>query len=192
MAAATGFFLQRGSDYPQLAKCRLFVRVVLSLFVSKRNMIMELIPELESWFKHCRASRQWHTAWEGDCAGSTLFLSGMALASGDISRVTKKYRRLAPCRSLVLVLFNGVGGMTKFCPKVAGICPGLSRNLSRSGLILSRLGACFLRIGSQKIDGSSVKIDGDSGAFESVVRCVPVLADPSRARARLGQTYGSV
>jgi len=132
-----------------------------------------------------------YNVWEGDCAGSTLFLSGMAFATGVISGVAKNYRRLAPCRLLVLVLFSGVGGMTKFCLSVARFCPGLSRNLSRSGLILSRLGACYLRTGSQKTGGFPVKNDSDAGAFESVVRCVPVLADPSRARARLGQTYGS-
>ncbi len=87
-----------------------------------------------------------------------------------------------------------VGVKTKFCPDVAGFCPGLSRNLSRCVLNLSgcgRLLSSIFRNGSIETGVERVNMGGDSGAEVSLVRRVSVLNQVPRARARFRRGYGS-
>ena len=87
-----------------------------------------------------------------------------------------------------------VGGKTKFCPDVAGFCPGLSRNLSRCVLNLSgcgRLLGSVFRTGAAETGVERVNMGGDSGAEVSLVRRVSVLNQVPRARARFRRGYGS-
>ncbi|QDT30156.1 hypothetical protein Enr10x_55160 [Gimesia panareensis] len=88
-----------------------------------------------------------------------------------------------------------VGVKTEFFPVVSGVCPGLAGILSRSVPVFvtmwpDRRGR-ILRTGANCSGVKRVKIDGDSGAVESLVPCVPVHADPPRARARWGPAYDS-
>ncbi|QDU53244.1 hypothetical protein Pan110_56290 [Gimesia panareensis] len=83
-----------------------------------------------------------------------------------------------------------MGVKTEFFPVVSGVCPGLAGILSRSVPVFvtiwpDRRGR-ILRTGAKCSGAKWVKFDGDSGAVESLVPCVPVHADPPRARARLG------
>ena len=87
-----------------------------------------------------------------------------------------------------------VGVKTKFCPDVAGFCPGLSRNLSRCVLNLSscgRLLSSIFRTGVAETGVERVNMGGDSGAEVSLVRRVSVLNQVPRARARFRRGYGS-
>ena len=87
-----------------------------------------------------------------------------------------------------------VGVKTKFCPDVAGFCPGLSRNLSRCVLNLSgcgRLLGSIFRTGASETGVERVNMGGDSGADVSLVRRVSVLNQVPRARARFRRGYGS-
>ncbi len=87
-----------------------------------------------------------------------------------------------------------VGVKTKFCPDVAGFCPGLSRSLSRCVLNLSgcgRLLGSIFRTGAAETGVERVNMGGDSGAEVSLVRRVSVLNQVPRARARFRRGYGS-
>jgi hypothetical protein len=88
-----------------------------------------------------------------------------------------------------------VGVKAGFCPAVPGFCPVLSGILSRSGRVFVSMWPGQLwrtwGTGAKCFSGNPMKTDGDSGEAASVVRRMQCTQDRSRARAKLGQTYGS-
>ncbi|QDU52724.1 hypothetical protein Pan110_51040 [Gimesia panareensis] len=132
---------------------------LVSFIVWNRVFVMGSFTDFADWFHHCRASRQRHTSMSIDERNSVE---------------------------------GRVGVKTNFCPDVAGLCPVFVLIVSIFGPILSRFdltrGRTF-RTGSKCSGGKRVKIDGISGAVASLVRCVPVLANPPRARATFGAEY---
>ncbi|MEQ8855108.1 hypothetical protein [Gimesia sp.] len=102
-------------------------------------------------------------------------------------------------RKFVVMKLNfpeGDGGVkTKFCPDVAGFCPGVSGILSSSGRGVSwfalNLGKGTFCIGSECFGGNRVKSGGGSGGCGALVATVPVGVAPPRARARGEVAYDS-
>ncbi|QDV17259.1 hypothetical protein Pan153_18940 [Gimesia panareensis] len=70
--------------------------------------------------------------------------------------------------------------LSRLCPNLGQICP-----------YFAQFGERTFRMPSKCSGGKRMKITSDSGASESLVRCVPVHANPPRARARLGAAYDS-
>ena len=123
--------------------------------------LMELFQK-RGFHAHCWASQQWHPM---QCCLVAIILRKGARGSRQ---------------NVVLMWFKCVWFLSRGCPNLARFCP-----------IVAGFEGEHFAMGSKCSSGKRVKIDGDSGAPVSPVRCVPVHAGLSRARARLGPTYGS-